>query len=245
MGTMTPDDWRNVIDQAAALGITSVQFIGGEPTLDLDMPGLARYALASGLTVFIYSNLVHVTPALWELFTTPGVRLSTSWYAADPETHGKITGTRASYYRTRTNISEAVRQGIRVRAAIVQILPDQDTAAAEAELRNLGVTDIRVRPEQAVGRAARDAAPHDLSELCGRCGDDRAAIMPDGSLVPCVVGRWLDTGNVLTTPLAEILTGREWERTLALVPRRDNDSCAPDTCPPASDGNDCSPASCQ
>src|SRR5215475_2642788 len=59
-GTMTPDDWRNVIDQAAALGIASVQFIGGEPTMDSDMPELARYALATGLKVYVYSNLVHV-----------------------------------------------------------------------------------------------------------------------------------------------------------------------------------------
>ena len=245
-GTMTPDDWQNVIDQAAALGIASVQFIGGEPTLDPNMRGLARHALAAGLVVHIYSNLVHVTPDMWELFSTPGVRLSTSYYAANPVTHGRITGSGASYLRTRSNIAEAVQRGIPVRVAVVQILPDQDTRQAEAELRSLGVTDIRVRREQAVGRAAREAAPHDLSELCGNCGDDRAAVMPDGSLVPCVVGRWLDTGNVKTTPLAQILTGPEWKRTLALVPRRDTDPCPPaSTCPPASDGNDCPPASCQ
>jgi iron-sulfur cluster protein len=118
------------------------------------------------------------------------------------------------------------------------------TEGAVAELRSLGVTDIRVRREQAVGRAAREDAPHDLSELRGNCGDDRAAIMPDGALVPCVVGRWLSTGNVRATPLAHILAGPEWERTLTLVPRRD--ACPPaNNCPPASDGNDCPPASCQ
>jgi MoaA/NifB/PqqE/SkfB family radical SAM enzyme len=197
-GTMTPDDWRNVIDQAAALGVASVQFIGGEPTMDPNMPELARYALAAGLKVYVYSNLVHVTSNMWELFTTPGTALSTSYYAANPVMHGRITGSKASYARTRSNIIEAVRRDIPVRVAVVKILPDQDTGAAEAELRGLGVTDIRVRREQAVGRAALDSAPHDLSELCGRCGDDRAAIMPDGSLVPCVVGRWLNTGNVMT-----------------------------------------------
>lgn len=245
-GTMTPDDWRNVIDQAAALGTSSVQFIGGEPTLDPNMPDLVRHALAAGLTVHVYSNLVHVTPDMWELFSTSGVRLSTSYYAADPVTHGRITGSRASYLRTRSNIAEAVQRGIPVRAAVVQILPGQDTRQAEAELGSLGVTDIRVRREQAVGRAARETAPNDLSELCGNCGDDRAAIMPDGRLVPCVVGRWLNTGNVKTTPLAQILAGPEWESTLALVPRRESDPCSPaSTCPPASDGNDCPPASCQ
>lgn len=212
------------------------------------MPGLARYALSAGLTVHIYSNLVHVTPDTWKLFSLAGVRLSTSYYAADPVMHGWITGSRTSYARTRSNIIEAVERGIPVRVAVVKIRSDQDTGQAEAELRDLGVTDIRVRSEQAVGRAARDDAPNDVSELCGNCGDDRAAIMPDGSVTPCVVGRWLNTGNVRTAPLAQILAGQEWRRTLALVPRRDPDPCSPevaDDCPPASDGNDCPPASCQ
>ena len=166
---------------------------------------------------------------------------------ADAVTHGGITGSRASYERTRANIAEAVRRGIPVRAVIVKVFPDQDTAEAGDGLRRLGVTDIRVRAQQNLGRAALEDAPHDLTELCGGCGIDRAAIMTDGRLVPCVVGRWLECGNVRTTPLAQILSGPAWQRTLALVPRRSADPCSPDTvdCPPASDGNDCPPASCQ
>lgn len=244
-GTMTPGDWERVIDQATALGVRLVQFLGGEPTLDPALPRLVRHALAAGLKVQVYSNLVHVTADLWELFTLPGVSLGTSWYAADPVTHGKITGSRASYERTRSNIAEAVRRGIFVRAAIVDVLPGQDTAAAAEVLRATGVRDIRIRPQQNLGRAAREGAPHDLAELCGRCGDDRAAIMPDGSLVPCVIGRWLDAGNVRDTPLAALLAGPAWQARLAVVPRR---ATVPGplplgACPPASDGEDCPPAS--
>ncbi|HEY3514514.1 MAG TPA: hypothetical protein VGL36_35370 [Kribbella sp.] len=42
-----------------------VQFIGGEPTLHPASPELLRRALAAGLEVEVFSNLVHVTPALW------------------------------------------------------------------------------------------------------------------------------------------------------------------------------------
>lgn len=121
-----------------------VQFIGGEPTLDPDLPRLIRYALGNGLKVYVYSNLVHVTPELWELFSRPGVFLGTSWYSADPGTHAAITGSRASYSRTRASIAEAIRRGIPVRAAIVDVTAGQDTGQAAAELRRLGVTDIRV-----------------------------------------------------------------------------------------------------
>jgi MoaA/NifB/PqqE/SkfB family radical SAM enzyme len=244
-GTMTPENWEHVIDQAAAIGMTMVQFIGGEPTLSPALPRLVRYALATGLKAYVYSNLVHVTPELWELFTQPGVSLGTSWYSADENTHASITGSRASHARTAANIAEAVARGIFVRAAIVEVTEDQDTERAAAYLRGLGVTDIRIRPQQNLGRAARDGDAQDPAQLCGRCGENRAAIMADGQLTPCVVSRWLDCGNVKTTPLAAIFASPAWQRTLATVPRRHPDATAPHDCPPAGDGNDCPPASCQ
>ena len=207
---MTTEDWERVIDQAAAIGVTMVQFIGGEPTLDPGLPRLVRYALGKGVKVYVYSNLVHVTPALWELFSQPGMLLGTSWYSADPGMHAGITGSRASHARTRASIAEAIRRGIPVRAAIVDVAADQGIEEAAAELRRLGVTDIRIRRSQGVGRAARGDSGQDVSELCGNCALDRAAVLPDGQLTPCAIGRWLDCGNVRDTPLAQILSGAAW-----------------------------------
>lgn len=105
---------------------------------------------------------------------------------------------------------------------------------------------IRQRPVQEVGRAAYDGSGEDLAELCGNCGLDRAAILPDGQLTPCAIGRWLDCGNVRDIPLADLLSSPAWRHTLTVVPRYvDVRACAPDSCPPASDGNDCPPASCR
>lgn len=247
-GVMTTDDWEQVIDQAAAIGVKMVQFIGGEPTLDPDLPRLIRHAFSRGLKVYVYSNLVHVTPELWDLFSRPGMFLGTSWYSANPGMHAEITRSRVSYARTSANIREAVRRGIPVRGTIVEVTEDQGTEQAAAELRRLGVTDIRIRPTQGVGRAAQGASGHDVSELCGNCGRDRAAILPDGQLTPCAIGRWLDCGNVRDTSLADLLAGPAWQRTLALVPRHAESglACGPaQNCPPASDGNDCPPASCR
>ena len=68
------------------------------------------------------TNLVHVTPELWELFGMPGVSLGTFWYAADPVTHAEITGSAGSFWRTRANIAEALRRQIVVRAGIVKVI---------------------------------------------------------------------------------------------------------------------------
>lgn len=135
-------DSGTVITQAAAIGVNTVQFIGGEPTLSPHLPRLIRHALTADLSVNVYSNLVRATEDLWELFTAPGVALSTSWYAANRATHAAITGSSAAYAATRANIARAVELGIPIHAAIIAILPGQHTAAAEAELRALGVTAI-------------------------------------------------------------------------------------------------------
>ena len=235
-GTMTAADWEHVIDQAAAIGVKTVQFIGGEPVLAPMLPRLISHALAAGLSVSIFSNLARVTPELFGMFSGPRVSLSTSWYTADPAVHAQITGSKTAWASTRANIREAVSRGIDVQVKIVDgIVPGQDAAAAEADLRELGVTSIAVRPSQGIGRAARQE--NDPSELCGHCGIGRAAVLPDGQFTLCVMARWMKTGDVRQTSVREILAGSAWAGAMALVPRRGRD------CPPASDGGDCPPAS--
>jgi MoaA/NifB/PqqE/SkfB family radical SAM enzyme len=235
-GTMTPGDWERLMDQAAAIGVRTVQFIGGEPTLDPAFGLLARYALGIGLNVNVRSNLVHVTPELWELFTRPGVSVGFSWYSADPAKHGEVTGSLTSHARTRANVEEAVRRGIPLVASVVEVVEGQDIDAAMADLRALGVTLIHADRSRGVGRAARGAEPV-VSELCGQCGKGRAAILPDGQLTPCVLGRFLVAGNVKDTPLAELFAGEAWREILAAVP--EGNGCV--TCTPG-DSNDCQPS---
>jgi MoaA/NifB/PqqE/SkfB family radical SAM enzyme len=235
-GTMTPDDWRRLMDQAAAIGVKTVQFIGGEPTLDPDMPDLARYALRIGLNVDIKTNLVHVTPELWDLFTDPRVSVGFSWYSADPAKHAEVTGSKASYARTRANVIEAVRRGVRLIAGIVEVVDGQDIDAAMAELRSLGVTSMSADRARLIGRAANGAEPV-ISELCGRCGKGRAAILPDGQLTPCVLGRFLVAGNVRETPLGDLFASERWREILVSVPEQN--ACV--SCTPG-DSNDCQPS---
>lgn len=50
-GSMTGEDWKRVIDEAARLGVGHVQFIGGEPTLHPALPDLVRHARRRGIEV--------------------------------------------------------------------------------------------------------------------------------------------------------------------------------------------------
>lgn len=245
-GTMAGRDWERVIGEAAGLGVRTVQFIG-EPTLHPGLCALVRYAVAAGLRAEVFSNLVHVTPAQWDVLSLPGVSLATSWYTADPEVHAQVTGRRGAHARTKANIAEAVRRGIPLRAGMVDVAGREHARAGRAELAALGVTRVsapdRVR---GIGRAAgAGAGGGDVAELCGRCGRGMAAVSPDGDVWPCVMSRWLPAGNVLREGLGTVLAGRRWQAVVAGIPAPRAGACNPDDdkdCNPKQDGNDCKPA---
>ncbi|WP_405085864.1 radical SAM protein [Microbispora sp. NBC_01389] len=246
-GTMTSAHWQAVIDDAARLGATMVQFIGGEPTLHPALPSLAEHALGAGIEVEIYTNLVHVTPALWDLFRLPGVRLATSWYSELPAEHEQITR-RPTHERTLANIRRAAEFGIPLRAGVVGVLDQQRTAGGITVLERAGVADIGYDDLRQVGRGVRNTGPG-VAQLCGRCGDRKAAISPTGQVWPYVFARWMPAGSVLEASLAEIVTGAAFRDVVGGLreafgrsgKRCEPDRCAPEQCNPKC-GPSCSPA---
>jgi MoaA/NifB/PqqE/SkfB family radical SAM enzyme len=212
-GTMRPSDWCRAIDELAALGTTMVQFIGGEPTLHHALPDLIGHALQQDLRVEVFSNLVHVPVTVWPMLERRGVSLATSYYSDDPAEHAAVTG-RPSHARTRANVAEAVRRGITVRAGVIDVRQGQRVAAAQRELRGLGVRQIGRDRLRQVGRGIRDGQP-EVSQLCGHCAARVIAISPDGTVWPCVFSRWLPIGNVLDNALPDILDSRKAARTRA------------------------------
>lgn len=235
-GSMTTDDWRRVIDDAGGAGVRSVQLIGGEPTLHLDLPDLIRHALGVGLRVEVYSNLVHITPALWEVFRLPGVSLATSFYTDDCQEHAEITG-RDTLRQITANIERAVLDNIPIRAGIIHVLEGQRATQATALLERLGVMDVGEDRLRLLGRGGAGG----VEELCGHCGDGRAAILPDGGVRPCIMARWMVAGNVNDRPLAEILAGEAMRDHVASIPPQVA-VCNPQCKPSTGDGSDCAPA---
>jgi hypothetical protein len=241
---MLVGDWRRVIDQAAVLGVRMVQFIGGEPTLYPALGELIEHALALGVRVEVYSNLVHVPEGLWEVFGRPGVSLATSWYSDDPGEHARIVG-RATYARTLVNVERALRCGIPLRAGVIGFDDRQRVGAAVEQLAGLGVGSVGVDHVRGVGRGAGGREPS-VGALCGQCASGKLAVLPSGDVVPCVFARWeaMRVGNVLESPLADVLDGARLAGVLAdlraaFASRRvcDPNACSPDWwCKPEDDG---------
>lgn len=156
-GVMTTADWTAVLDEAADLGTKTVQFIGGEPTLNQGLSHLVGHALAVGIRVEVFSNLTHVSQRLGEVFSQPGVSLATSYYSDTPDQHEAITRRQGSYRRTKVNIIEALRRSIPLRVGLIDVSDEQRVAQARAELAALG---YRVRQRsRPPGRARRCEFP--------------------------------------------------------------------------------------
>lgn len=237
---MTREDWFGVLDQGAGVGVRAVQMVGGEPTMHPDFGDLVEHALTLGLTVEVFSNLVHVSPANWDLFQRPGVRLATSYYSDDEAEHNAITG-RDSHRKTRANIARALELGIPVRTGVIAVQESQRVQQARADLKGLGIAQTGTYSLRHFGRGQGEHPACDLAELCGRCGDGRAAIGPDGAVSPCIMSGWLKAGSVRTTPLADILSGEEMAGLTATIPTRlKSDPCGPDD-GPCGPSDNCAP----
>jgi MoaA/NifB/PqqE/SkfB family radical SAM enzyme len=186
-GTMTAEDWEKVIDSGAEDNVQSVQFIGGEPTLNKDLPRLIKHATSKGLSVEVFSNLTHISEKLWQVFKEENVSLATSYYSDESAIHDSITHGNKSHIRTKNNIEEAVKRNVPIRVGIIVMKAEQDVEATVSDLIASGVSSdmIGVDYIRSVGRPSTDTKL-DPTQLCGHCGDGVAAILPDGNVSPCV-----------------------------------------------------------
>lgn len=248
-GEMTRADWLRVIDQGAASGVRAIQLFGGEPLLHPNSLELAEHALGRGMAVEVYSNLVHVPDSWWDVLQREGASLATSYYSDNPEEHDTITG-RQSHARTRANISQAVTLNIPIRVGIIDCGGGQRVEQAQRELTAMGVERIKTDSVRPFGRAACGQEPS-TSGLCGRCGDGRASVGPDGKVSPCVFSTWLSVGNVLTASLEDVLVGDDMTAAGVLISSSvvrmggnggdDDDDDNDDECSPGFPGSECTP----
>lgn len=213
-GTMTAQDWLRVISELAEMGVPDVQFIGGEPTLYPALPELIHHAHGLGLTVEVFSNMTHIRDVLWETFTDCGVRLATSYYSDNAEDHDAVTKLRGSHKRTRANIEKGLALGVPIRGGVVAVRQGQRAFEATQDLLSLGVETVGGDHTRAFGRGSNGAAPT-IADLCGHCAHEKCAILPTGDVAPCVLGRFLNIGNVKNAPLSDIWGGLRMSEVLA------------------------------
>lgn len=198
------EDYVRVITEGASVGISSVQFIGGEPMLYKKLPNLLEYAQLMGLSVEIFSNLTVDRPEVWNAVNPRTTSVATSVYSDAAGVHDRVTRKLGSFRRTVGVVTSLVGRGIRVRAEFIETAQNVGHYEQTASfLAGLGVTSVGYDRVRSFGRGAIDADPS-MQELCGRCAGNTLCVTYDGTIAPCIMSRTWPLGNVMTDSVAEI-----------------------------------------
>lgn len=198
-GRMTLENWIEVLDEAAAMGVRGIQFIGGEPTLHPHFGALLRHAASLGLDELeVYTNATRLNSAMLELIRSCGAKIATSFYAARADVHDEITSRSGSFERTMHGIRGVLAADIPLRIGIVETEANRGhVGEAISLLRGLGVERIGIDGERGVGRGAKStpSAGEDFTQLCGQCWRSRACVTASGKIYPCVFSRQTVLGD--------------------------------------------------
>jgi sulfatase maturation enzyme AslB (radical SAM superfamily) len=255
--------YRQVIFDAYENGCREIQFIGGEPTLNPDLPALIHFCSDLGYTfIEVFTNLTRLSDELLTCCKQNGVHIATSVYASEPEIHDSITHLAGSFSSTVRNIRRLSEAGIPIRAGIIEML--ENTGQVESTTRflnGLGVQKIGTDRVRHFGRGGT-SGQGDMRELCGQCADNILCVGSDGKVSPCIMSKLWSVGSLLDSPLNELMCSAKLTRIRSEIyeatrPRSkdgsqqvvhaicDPKTCGPySTCTPTTGPGPCAPSGC-
>lgn len=235
-GQMDTAEWFRILAESANLGCRQVQFIGGEPTLHPDLPEMISFASRHGYSLIeIFTNAVHITEKLMEVFINHRVNVAVSFYSDNPSIHDAITKRSGSFKRTLNNIKRLLDANVPLRVGIIETqLNLGHSQAARRLLESVGVRDIKVDFNRAIGRGASDrCVENPMAELCGECWKGKLCVTSSGRVYPCVFARFADLGSAKGRVEAVLASDSLGDFRRALRSYRYDQSCNP-TCSPCS-----------
>jgi radical SAM protein with 4Fe4S-binding SPASM domain len=98
--------WKEILRQAAELGVMTVRLTGGEPLLRDDFPDLYIFARRLGLKVMLFTNATLITPQIADLLAAipPLEEIEISVYGMRRKSYEAVTGVDGSYARFRSGV---------------------------------------------------------------------------------------------------------------------------------------------
>jgi radical SAM protein with 4Fe4S-binding SPASM domain len=97
------EEWKQILNQAAQLGVMTIRMTGGEPLLRDDFPDLYLYTRRLGMKVLLFTNACLITPAIAALLAEipPLEEIEISVYGMKRESYEAVTRVAGSYDRFR------------------------------------------------------------------------------------------------------------------------------------------------
>ncbi|RJR21285.1 MAG: radical SAM protein [Nitrospiraceae bacterium] len=236
---LTTEEIMSVIDELAALQSLYITFSGGEILTRKDFFTIARYSRSKGFALRLLTNGTFISSEMAdEIKQLNPLSVEMSVYAADPEIHDSITGTKGSFKKTMRAFQLLGQRGVKrvVKSLLMNQNADQLGALTKLshELDSDFVYDMTVVPKD---DGSRDTLRYRL-DTDGMTKifreDDRAAsfeplesvnddtfmctaglnnllISPYGEVYPCV-GWKQDAGNVREQSIEQIMQSGHFQR---------------------------------
>jgi radical SAM protein with 4Fe4S-binding SPASM domain len=199
----SPESWKKLLAEAAALGCLVVRLTGGEPLLRDDFEEIYLHARKLGLRVMIFTNATLMTPRLARLLrdVPPLEAVEVSAYGMKKETYEAVTRTPGSFEAFRRGLGLLQEYGVAfiVKGAVLPATreemdefeawaaglsgqPGRPSFALLFDLRsrrdgrkNELISSLRMRPDEFVRISRRhgEEAVEEWRGFCGRSGGGR------------------------------------------------------------------------
>ncbi len=256
--SLSTEDVKRIIDEAAALGCRELQFTGGEPTLRGDLRELIEYAKAKGFGIEVFTNGNLLTEPIIRFFAEKGVRVAMSIYSHRAETHDAITKVPGSFERSLNSLKLLLAYEVPLRCAVVAMKQNEaELNETSYFLSRLGVLTRPPDPLRPSGRGRGmenwpkkygeqsmltkpsflvSQENYEKNSCWNSCWFGKAAVTSLGDVLPCVFARDQVVGSIKQQSLKEIVEGEDMLRLWSLT--KDNVEVCRD-CASLSDWADC------
>lgn len=220
---MSVEMFQNIADQLVELGVTSIQFIGGEPMiLKDDLKQMINYARPKFKFIEVYSNGVLIDDSWAAFFKEKRIHVALSIHSYIPEEHDRLTTVPGSHRRVIRGLELLKKYGIKYRIGTVS---DKSCKVGEQPI-GAGYT-LKPADTKIVGRGdfsqytfemfrkkaitkEKKQYPLDkqriIAALSGhQCFNKEIYISTEGDVYPCVMERRTAHGSLKTQSLKEMI----------------------------------------
>ncbi len=237
---LSREEWRTLVDQVIDHGVRTLTFIGGEPTIRIDLvDALAAHVRARSpeIRLTMTSNLAiaRVTETTLDVVQRHGIEFHTTIYGMEPAAHDRMTLQKGSWVVTMDAIDRCLARGIPIHVTLFLDKPGANAIEThEAWLRQQGISRFSIRTPIRAGRAESQewAVRRKINTLPGifefsehfwqtaksghNCYQDHLTVQPDGSSAPCIMTRDVTYGNIAKDGLDSVLASETFRHFAAL-----------------------------
>ena len=103
---LTTSEICSLLNQIAELGVLTITFTGGEPSVRPDIEHILRHARRQGLVIQLLTNATRITPSFVTVLREVGVaQINVSIYGATEAIYERMTGVAGSYRQFRQGLT--------------------------------------------------------------------------------------------------------------------------------------------